>query len=157
MFLALPDLTQPYLSELNMNSKAFTVFFFAVAFVGLVHGLGSLTTVVSGGAVTVPLLASVSGLGTGGLTTILAVLGVLKLGAAAALGGLIAAAPAADEGYGYRQKRSTEEAEKQKDGLFSLVRSLDQMECGKNLVCELEAKSAEELESDEAIILTLFR
>ena len=134
--------------------------FFAVAFVGLVHGLGSLTTVVSGGAVTVPLVSAVTGLGTGGLTTVLAVLGVLKLGAAAILGGVIAAGGAGEEassGYGYRQKRSAEELEEKKDGLFSLVRSLDQLECGKNLVCELEAKSADELESDEAIIVSLFR
>jgi hypothetical protein len=141
-----------------MNSKAFMTLFFAVAFVGLVHGLGSLTTVVSGGAVTVPLVSAVTGLGTGGLTTVLAVLGVLKLGAAAILGGVIAAGGAGEEasGYGYRQKRSAEELEEKKDGLFSLVRSLDQLECGKNLVCELEAKSADELESDEAIIVSLF-
>jgi len=142
-----------------MNSKAFMTLFFAVAFVGLVHGLGSLTTVVSGGAVTLPLVSAVTGLGTGGLTTVLAVLGVLKLGAAAILGGVIAAGGAGEEaasGYGYRQKRSAEELEEKKDGLFSLVRSLDQLECGKNLVCELEAKSAEEMESDEAIIVSLF-
>lgn len=143
-----------------MNSFAFTLFFAIAVFVGLAHGLGSLTTVVSGGAVTLPLLASLSGLGPGGLATTLAVLGVLKLGAAAILGGLIATggdAPAA-EGYGYRhlQKRSAANEEAQKDGLFSLVRSMDQLECGKNLVCELEAKSGEDLDADEALILTLF-
>lgn len=33
---------------------------------------------------------------------------------------------------------------------------MDQLECGKNLVCELEAKSEGDVEQDEALILTLF-
>jgi hypothetical protein len=33
---------------------------------------------------------------------------------------------------------------------------MDQLECGKNLVCELEAKSGEDMDADEALILTLF-
>lgn len=140
-----------------MNSKAFMTLFFTVALVGLVHGIGSLTTVVSGGAVTVPLLSSLTGLGPGGLATALAVLGVLKLGAAAILGGVIAAGgePAAS-GYEKRYKRSAEEMEERKDGLFSLIRAMDQLECGKNLICELEAKSSDDMEQDEALILTLF-
>lgn len=140
-----------------MNSKAFMTLFFTVALVGLVHGIGSLTTVVSGGAVTVPLLSSLTGLGPGGLATALAVLGVLKLGAAAILGGVIAAggeAPAS--GYEKRFTRSAEDIEAKKDGLFGLIRAMDQLECGKNLVCELEAKSSDDMEQDEALILTLF-
>lgn len=140
-----------------MNSKAFMTLFFTVALVGLVHGIGSLTTVVSGGAVTVPLISSLTGLGPGGLVTALAVLGVLKLGAAAILGGVIAAGGEASSGYEKRYKRSTaEEMEEKKDGLFSLIRAMDQLECGKNLICELEAKSSDDLEQDEALILTLF-
>jgi len=140
-----------------MNSKAFMTLFFTVALVGLVHGIGSLTTVVSGGAVTVPLLSSLTGLGPGGLATALAVLGVLKLGAAAILGGVIAAGgePAAS-GYEKRYTRSAEDIEAKKDGLFGLIRAMDQLECGKNLVCELEAKSSDDMEQDEALILTLF-
>jgi hypothetical protein len=141
-----------------MNSKAFMTLFFTVALVGLVHGIGSLTTVVSGGAVTVPLLSSLTGLGPGGLATALAVLGVLKLGAAAILGGVIAAGGAGEAASGYekRYKRSAEEMEERKDGLFSLIRAMDQLECGKNLICELEAKSSDDMEQDEALILTLF-
>jgi len=140
-----------------MNSKAFMTLFFTVAFIGLVHGIGSLTTVVSGGAVTVPLLSSLTGLGPGGLATALAVLGVLKLGAAAILGGVIAAGGAGEaSGYEKRYKRSAEEMEQKKDGLFSLIRAMDQLECGKNLICELEAKSSDDMEQDEALILTLF-
>ena len=126
--------------------------FFAVAFVGLVHGLGSLTTVVSGGAVTVPLVSAVTGLGTGGLTTVLAVLGVLKLGAAALL--LLSSEGARSN---RAQRSAGDEIEEKKDGLFALIRSMDTLECGKNLVCELETKGEEALEQDEALILSLFR
>jgi len=144
-----------------MNSKAFMTLFFTVVFIGLAHGLGALTTVVSGGAVTVPLLVAGAGFGPAGLSTMLAVLGVLKLGAAALLLGSTAlgGGEEAASGYGYRSRhrytRSAEDAEEKKDGLFMLIRSMDKLECGKNLVCELEAKSGD-VEQDEALILTLF-
>jgi len=130
-----------------MNSKAFITLFFAVAIFGAAHGLGTLTTVAYNGALTIPLLAATAGTGLG---TAIAVLGVLKLGAAALL-------LASSEGAArLRSQRSAENTEEKKDGLFALIRSMDTLECGKNLVCELEAKSEDDLESDEAMILSLF-
>jgi hypothetical protein len=130
-----------------MNSKAFMVLFFAVAIIGAVHGFGTLTTVAYEGALTIPLLAASAGSGLG---TAIAVLGVLKLGAAALL-----LASSAGEARS-RQSRSAENVEEKKDGLFALIRSMDTLECGKGLICELETKAEDELEADEALILSLF-
>ena len=55
------------------------------------------------------------------------------------------------------QRSAGDEIEEKKDGLFALIRSLDALECGKNLVCELETKREEALDQDEALILSLFR
>ena len=132
-----------------MNSLAFTVFFFAVALFGMVQSFGTLTTVAFDGALTIPLLAASAGTGLG---TAIAVLGVLKLGAAALL-----LASTAGGAHSARSQRSAENVEEKKDGLFALIRSMDTLECGKNLICELETKGEEELEQDEALILSLFR
>merc|ERR1712088_537494 len=55
-----------------------------------------------------------------------------------------------------RHSRSAENVEEKKDGLFALIRSMDTLECGKGLICELETKAQDELEADEALILSLF-
>jgi hypothetical protein len=136
-----------------MNSKAFLALFFNAVSWAAVHGIGSFTTVAYQGALTIPLLAATSGT----FGTAIAVLGVLKLGAAAlllasSLGG------EEEEGYGYKRRfaRHAEIApvSTDKDALFALIRSMDTLECGKALICELEAQ--EEIQEDEALILTLF-
>lgn len=132
-----------------MNSKAFMVFFFAVALFGMVQSFGTLTTVAFDGALTIPLLAASAGTGLG---TAIAVLGVLKLGAAALL--LLSSQGARSAARS--QRSAGDEIEEKKDGLFALIRSMDTLECGKNLVCELETKGEEALEQDEALILSLF-
>jgi hypothetical protein len=137
-----------------MNSKAFLVLFFNVATLLAVNGLGSLTTVAYNGALSIPLLAATSGT----FGTAIAVLGVLKLGAAA----LLLASTLNEEeeaGYGYKRRRHQRAAEgisSSPDALFALVRSMDMYECGKSLVCELEAKKEGELLEDEALIMSLF-
>jgi len=134
-----------------MNSMAFMVFFFAVALFGMVQSFGTLTTVAFDGALTIPLLAASAGTGLG---TAIAVLCVLKLGAAALL--LLSSEAAKRARSSARSQRSVDEVEEKKDGLFALIRSMDTLECGKNLVCELETKGEEDLEQDEALILSLF-
>ena len=100
----------------------------------------------------------------------LAVLGLLKIGAAAfmALNYFRAQNEREQYGYGYgydqphhyRHKRSIVEeaaAETNPEAFFSLVNSMDAYGCGKQLVCELEAKSAyTTLERDEALMIWLF-
>ena len=99
----------------------------------------------------------------------LAVLGLLKIGAAAfmALNYFRAQNEREQYGYGYgydqphhyRHKRSVEEAaaETNPEAFFSLVNSMDAYGCGKQLVCELEAKSQyTTLERDEALMIWLF-
>lgn len=129
---------------------AFMVFFFAVALFGMVQSFGTLTTVAYEGALTIPLLAASAGTGLG---TAIAVLGILKLGAAALL---LLSSQVARSQRSQRSQRSAEDIEEKKDGLFALIRSMDTLECGKNLVCELETKGEEALEQDEALILSLF-
>ena len=70
-----------------MNSKQFLVLFFNLALLMGVHGIGAFSAVALNGALTIPLLSATAGT----LATPLAVLGVLKLGAAAlyALGYLV--------------------------------------------------------------------
>jgi len=138
----------------KMNSLAFMVLFFNAAILAGVNGLGSFTTVAYNGALSIPLLAASAGT----FGTAIAVLGLLKLGAAALiLAGSASEAPA-DEGYGYkrRHQRAASDMASSADGIFALVRSMDMYECGKSLVCELEAKKEGELLEDETLILTLF-
>jgi len=137
-----------------MNSKAFLALFFNAVAWTAVNGIGSFTTVAYNGALTIPLLAATSGT----FGTAIAVLGVLKLGAAALLLASSLGGEEADEGYGYKRRfaRHAEIApvSTDKDALFALIRSMDTLECGKALICELEAQ--EEVLEDEALILTLF-
>jgi len=141
-----------------MNTKAFLALFFnACLFLG-VNGFGSLTTVAYEGALTIPLLAASSGT----FGTAIAVLGVLKLGAAALLlASTLGGGEEEETGYGYKKRRFQRHAPEvavtsDKDALFALIRSMDTLECGKALVCELEAQNEGELSQDEALILTLF-
>jgi len=138
-----------------MKSKAFLVLFFAACLMVSVNGIGTVTTVAYNGALTIPLLAATGGT----FGTAIAVLGALKLGAAALL---LATSLRGEEesGYGYQKRRYTRSAVNavsgDKDALFALIRSMDTLECGKSLICELEAKSEADLEDDEILILSLF-
>ncbi len=145
-----------------MNTKTFLALFFNAALMAGVHGFGSFTTVAYNGALTIPLLAATSGT----FGTALAVLGVLKLGAAAIL---LASSLGGEEesyessGYGYKRSRRVQRSAEQNaaigsnpDALFALVSSMDMYGCGKSLICELEAKSTDELFEDEVLILSLF-
>jgi len=128
---------------------------------------------------TLPLVAATSGT----FGTVVAVIGAIKLGAAAILlklavargyqnsaldaGGSYAApeasygAPPAS-GYGApKLKRGKRDVSSgvdgtTVDGLFSLVSSMDMQQCGKALICELEAKNRDLLLEDESLILSLF-
>merc|ERR1712110_292302 len=143
IFLKKPDIPTLFYQN-KMNSKAFLALFFNAAILAGVNGLGSFTTVAYNGALSIPLLAATSGT----FGTAIAVLGLLKLGAAALiLAGSAAEEPAA-EGYKRRNQRSATMASSP-DGLFALIRSMDMYECGKSLVCELEAKKEGELLEDE--------
>ena len=97
----------------------------------------------------------------------LAVLGLLKIGAAAfmALNYFRAQNEREQYGYGYgydhhyRHKRSAVEGamESDPDSYFTLVSAMDNAGCGKQLICELEAKAQRaELESDEMLMISLF-
>jgi len=134
---------------------------------------------------TLPLVAATSGT----FGTVIAVIGAIKLGAAAILlklavargyqnsaldAGGSYAAPEASYGApasGYGAPASGYGAPKLKrgkrdvaygvdsttvDGLFSLVSSMDMQQCGKALICELEAKNKDGLLEDEKLILSLF-
>jgi hypothetical protein len=136
-----------------MNSKAFLALFFSCATFSAVNGIGSFTTVAMNGALSIPLLSATAGT----FGTAIAVLGVLKLGAAALL--LAQQTASETEAYDTYRRRHTREAEglsTSPDALFALVRSMDMYECGKSLVCELEAKEEGELLEDELLMLTLF-
>merc|ERR1711860_391856 len=127
--------------KIKMNSKAFLALFFNAISWAAVHGIGSFTTVAYQGALTIPLLAATSGT----FGTAIAVLGVLKLGAAAlllasSLGG------EEEEGYGKYKRRYARHAEiapvsTDKDALFALIRSMDTLECGKALICDRKNKN----------------
>jgi len=139
---------------LRMNSKAFVALFFNACLLACVQGLGTLTTVAYNGALSIPLLAASAGT----FGTAIAVLGVIKLAAAALL---LSAGEEAAKAQTFRSRRVQRSAvdaavTSDKDALFGLIRAMDNLECGKSLICELEAQNENELEADEALILTLF-
>ena len=151
-----------------MNTKQFLALFFAVAVLNVVDA--TVSAVVSGLAVHIPLASATAGT----LGFPLAVVGVLKLLAAAKLYEQYAALKQAAEpeyaepAYGrfarmgrnayqtyvrnIRSKRSAENPE----AAFLLVSSMDMYSCGKALVCGLQAKDAQTLNQDEQLILALF-
>ena len=153
-----------------MNAKIFAVLFVHAAVCltfseAIFFGTGAgITTVALNGATTIPLVSATAGT----LATPLAVLGVLKLGAAAlyALGYLGGGDDEeeyyepASSGYGYRTKRRHRRAADvaaapDKEALFALISAMDTYGCGKQLICELEAKTS--LAQDEALMVRLFR
>lgn len=149
-----------------MNAFQFSILFFALAVLGSVEAVfGTLSTVTLNNALTVPLLSGT----VGTLATPLAVLGVLKLGAAALLAlGLLGSGGSEEEeyyepassGYTYhRSKRSTVlngAGSTSADAIFDLVSAMDTYSCGKQLICELQAKSPGSLQDDEKLMLSLF-
>ena len=64
-----------------MNSKQFLVLFFSTCVLSFATGLGSLAAITYNSALYLPLISA----GSGGLGTVLAALGALKLGAVALL------------------------------------------------------------------------
>jgi len=56
-----------------------------------------------------------------------------------------------------RRRRSIENIEAPNASFSSLANYLTNFECGKNLLCELEAKFTYELDPDETLILNLFK
>eukprot|EP00095_Tigriopus_kingsejongensis_P009461 maker-scaffold197_size267318-snap-gene-1.35 protein:Tk09461 transcript:maker-scaffold197_size267318-snap-gene-1.35-mRNA-1 annotation:"hypothetical protein" len=128
-------------------------------------GLGAGGILANNGILTIPLLAATAGT----LATPLAVLGLIKLGAAALIaGGFVALGSLrgrnnddeevyheSSSGY-HRRRRSADIAAPNPDALFALISSMDTHGCGKQLVCELEAKDARQLQGDESLILSLF-
>ena len=56
-----------------------------------------------------------------------------------------------------RRKRSVENIEAPNGSFSRLANYLTNFECGKNLLCELEAKFTYELDPDETLILNLFK
>ena len=150
-----------------MNTKQFLALFIAVAILNVADG--TFEAVVSGLAVHVPLASATAGT----LSFPLAVVGVLKLVAAANLYARYAGLKEAEPVYGepayarfarmgrqayqsyarnIRSKRSAENPE----AAFLLVSSMDMYSCGKALVCGLQAKDAQTLDQDEQLILALF-
>lgn len=160
-----------------MNSRQFLVLFASVAILKIVDCTFD-AAVVSGLAVHIPLASATAGT----LGFPLAVLGVLKLAAAAELAQYYALSQGAAEPEGYekastypvnyrfasraspiqqyrrhyaqvhRHKRSAENSE----AVFALVSSMDMYSCGKALVCGLEAKDPQTLSQDEQLIMALF-
>jgi len=154
----------PLLLNLAMNSKQFLVLFFSACVLSFATGLGSLAAVTYNSALYLPLIGGTAG----GLGTVLAALGALKLGAVALL--LASnfqgeeAEVAEDTGYSgsarhyrSRQRRAASAAlGPDPDSLFQLVSSMDLYSCGKQLVCELEAKPVSERTSEELLMISLF-
>lgn len=157
-----------------MNTKQFLTLFFGIALIGMANAIwfgttgtaaaGTAGTVLLNGALTVPLAAGT--VGTFALP--LAVLGALKLGAVALLALGYLGNNNNDDGYsesgygysgyeGHRHRRSAGLHAPNEDAVFALVSSMDSYGCGKQLICELEAKNEKELAEDEAILLRLFR
>ena len=86
----------------TMNTMQFVALFFNLAvLLSFSSALGTFETVTLNGALTVPLLSAAAG----SLATPLAVLGVIKLGAAALLA-LALLGPKEEESYGYEEQSS---------------------------------------------------
>lgn len=154
-----------------MNTKQFSVLFFA-AMIGA--GMAIFNPIINGIAIQLPLLSAAAGT----LSLPLAVLGVLKLAAAASLAGVGVASlfgggggdeevvevggyghSAGGYGYGYRHKRSAGGLRPligNEEAVFGLVSSMDMFSCGKALICALQTRDYNSLAADEQLMLTLF-
>jgi len=145
-----------------MITKSLIVLLFTLSVMGLVHGFGTLDwPIADDGGLSLPFL----GVGTSdenpsGLGWQLALLGLLKLGAVYYLvstgDGHSHASQRDGTQNGGRKKRFIENFDGNRDGFFTLINSMDSLKCGKNLICQLEAKATEDLKKDEALILSLF-
>jgi len=143
-----------------MNSKQFLVLFFSTCVLSFATGLGSLAAITYNSALYLPLISA----GTGGLGTVLAALGALKLGAVALLLASnfkgeeeVVEETGYETGYRTRHKRAASAAlGPDTDSLFQLVSSMDLYSCGKQLVCELEAKPDAERNAEEMLMISLF-
>lgn len=145
-----------------MNSKQFSIFFFcSLFFAGANAIFGAVTTP----ALAIPLLSGA----VGTFATPIAVLGALKLAAAALIaGGFIAINGFGDDeevyhessGYGHHRRRRQAVPAGIKppnpDAVFALISSMDTHGCGKRLICELEARDSAFLQADEKLILSIF-
>ncbi len=157
-----------------MNSYQFSVLFVNLAvllstangiFFTTATGTGTGTSVVNGANI---ILAT----GTAGtLATPLAILGVWTLAAAGAVALGLLNDGGDDDDYGRsfkgrrpgklvkrrRQQRSAEEEGLQEaDAIFGVLAAMDTFGCGKQLLCELEAKPAEARDQDEILLISLF-
>lgn len=143
--------------------------FLSVTIIKIADGTFGIEAVVSGLAVHLPIAAATAGT----LSMPLAVLGVLKLAAAAELLGNYALQQQGkeEEGYApveehyspshfyrsfrkYRNKRQV--PVQHTEAIFGLVSSMDLYSCGKALICGLQAKDQRDLAQDEQLLMTLF-
>merc|ERR1711910_240207 len=153
-----------------MNIHQMTLVLAVASLVSLTSGF--ITPVINGLTISLPLLGVSS---TAGLSTVLAALGALKLGAAILLlasseqeDEVVAdaygapeveeyAAPVVDE-YGaparYRQRRSAGGADRK--SVMGLVAALDRSNCAKQMICQLSAKEEARLSSEERLVISLF-
>merc|ERR1712203_353588 len=144
-----------------MNIHQMTLVLAVAAFLSLADGF--LTPIVDGLTISLPLLGASS---TAGLSTVLAALGALKLGAAILL--LTSSQEAEEEAatygapveeeYGapvrFRSRRSTGGADL--GSVMGLVEALDRSNCAKQLVCQLSTKEESQRTPEERLIISLF-
>merc|ERR1712018_817268 len=124
---------------------------------------GFITPIVDGLTISLPLIGASS---TAGLSTVLAALGALKLGAAILLltssqeGEEEAASYGApvEEEYGapvrFRTRRSAGGADL--GSVMGLVEALDKSNCAKQLVCQLNTKEEDQRTPEERLAISLF-
>jgi len=123
---------------------------------------GFITPIIDGLSISLPLIGASS---TAGLSTVLAALGALKLGAALVLltgsqkeeEAETYGAPVEEE-YGaparFRQRRSAAGGEL--ESVMGLVEALDRSNCAKQLVCQLNTKEEARRSKEESTVISLF-
>merc|ERR1712226_451832 len=143
-----------------MNIHQMTLVLAVAAFLSLTDGF--LTPIVDGLTISLPLLGASS---TAGLSTVLAALGALKLGAALLLltssqeeeEAATYGAPVEEEYAApvrFRTRRSTGGADL--GSVMGLVEALDRSNCAKQLICQLNTKEAAQRTPEERLIMSLF-
>merc|ERR1712062_394923 len=143
-----------------MNIHQMTLVLAVASLVSLSSGF--ITPVINGLTITLPLIGASS---TAGLSTVLAALGALKLGAALLLltsgegeeEEATCGAPVEEE-YGapgrFRTRRSAGGADL--GSVMGLVEALDRSNCAKQLVCQLNTKAEAQRSPEERLIISLF-
>jgi len=151
-----------------MNTYQMTLVLAVASLLSLSSGF--ITPIIDGLSISLPLIGASS---TAGLSTVLAALGALKLGAAILLlasgqeeeqeevyGAPVVEAydtPVVDE-YGaparFRQRRSARGSEL--DSVMGLVAALDSSNCAKQLVCQLNTKEEARRTREERLVISLF-